>query len=74
MTDIGTASASMAGVTSFAVLALARIKGVGPLLLTSRILDRWRAFHWCFSLAWTAGRQEYRRMWASCLARAQRER
>ena len=66
------AGVSMASVTTLTVFALAKVQGVGPLLLLVRLIDRVRAACECARLAWSAGCDEWRRMWPSCLARAKR--
>lgn len=65
---------AMVGATGFTVIALAKIKHVGPLLLLSRVVDRMRAFFACVYLSGVAFIDEYRRMYPACLAKVQRER
>ena len=68
------ASLSMAGVTGLTFLVLSKLSGVGPLLVLVRGLHRISAACECLGLCWRAAVDEWRRMWPSCLARAQRKR
>lgn len=71
-TDFGLCVSAGTGASIFARFYLC--KGVGPLLLLSRGIDRARAGCLCLPLCWGAAKEEWGRMWETCLSKAQRER
>lgn len=71
-TDFGLCVSAGTGASIFARFYFCR--GIGPLLLLSRGLDRARAACLCLPLAWKAATWEWQRQWPECLHKAQGER